>query len=319
MLAQRLGLPEGVQQAVRHTLERWDGKGIVYGLKGDLAPVAARVLHIAQVLDAVYTLGGAQAGVSVARERRGTDFDPEMAGAFLELSSSAGFWEELDQDSLQETVLAMRPTASFDSISEAHVDGVCEALADLTDITFPWSWNHSQKVADAAVGIGRSIGMNEEKTTLLRRAGLVHDLGKIAVLTGVREKKERQQKIAGSDWEQFRLHPYYTERVLARVDRLRVLGTDAVANHEWLNGDGYPKQLSGEQISISGKILAVADVYTELSTRHDGLGDPRGVLEEMRPLLGSSWTLPATKPLSPRWTRESRHTSAAPEVSTLAA
>src|SRR5262249_39442662 len=113
MFARRLGLPDSVQHAVRFSWERWDGKGLAYGRRGADTPVSARVLHLAQVVEAAHAFGAASAARAIAAERRGTDFDPNLVGAFLNLSEQSSFWEILERETAQEAALAMKPPCSF--------------------------------------------------------------------------------------------------------------------------------------------------------------------------------------------------------------
>jgi HD-GYP domain-containing protein (c-di-GMP phosphodiesterase class II) len=143
-------------------------------------------------------------------------------------------------------------------------------------------WNHSQRVADFAVAIGRTLGLDQERLTTLRRAALVHDLGKAALPDRILVK---QDSLSESEWEQFRLHPYYTERLLARVEQFHALIPEATAHHERLDGQGYHRRLAGDEITLGGRILAVPDVYEGLS-RGMEQEDPQAILERMRSLVG---------------------------------
>jgi HD-GYP domain-containing protein (c-di-GMP phosphodiesterase class II) len=285
MFARRLALPATVQQAIRFSWERWDGKGLGYGHRGAQTPVAARVLHLAQVAEAAYAFGGASAARAIVAERKGADFDPDLVGPFLELSARPGFWDLPDSDSVQEQVLAMKPPCSFDSLPASELDSACEVLADLADVKSRSTWNHSLLVAETTVAIAERLGLSAAEVKRLRRAALVHDLGKAAVPVGILEKTE---PLSVEEWERFRLHPYYTERALSRVGPLRDLAADAAAHHEWLDGSGYYRQLTGDQIPLGGRILAVADSFTILS-QTEGPSDPERALKAMKPLVASEF------------------------------
>jgi HD-GYP domain-containing protein (c-di-GMP phosphodiesterase class II) len=285
MFAQRLGLPAGVQQAIRFSRERWDGKGLAYGRRGADTPVGARVLHLAQVVEVAYAFGAASAARAIATERRGADFDPDLVGAFLHRSEQPGFWDLLQGESAHETVLAMKPVCSYDRLTATDVDNACEVLADFADVKARSTWNHSRLVTETAVAIGARMGLTARELARLRRAALVHDIGKAAVPVGILDKPS---PLSMEEWERFRLHPYYTERVLSRVGPLRELAADASAHHETLSGGGYPGRLTGQQISRSGRILAVADRFTVLS-RTDGEPDVERALQEMKPLVGTEF------------------------------
>jgi HD-GYP domain-containing protein (c-di-GMP phosphodiesterase class II) len=120
----------------------------------------------------------------------------------------------------------------------------------------------------------------------LRCAALVHDVGKVAVPVRILEKGEHR---SNSEWETYRLHPYYTQRILERVGALQELAQAAAAHHEWMNGQGYHRQLCGEQIPFHGRILAVANTYARLIQQQGDKKDPAEVLRKMRSLLGSQF------------------------------
>jgi HD-GYP domain-containing protein (c-di-GMP phosphodiesterase class II) len=265
--------------------ERWDGKGLAYGLKGEDVPIASRILHPAQMLELTYGFSGPEAAIALARERSGTRFDPEVADAFLSLAVRGDLWREMEQDSAQAAILALRPATPADHIGEAQTEAVCEALADFVDIKTQQTLRHSQAVADVAVGVGRALGLSAAEQARLRRAALVHDIGKVAVPHGILAKEGR----SAAEWEQYRLHPYYTQRVLDRVAPLQELSEDAAAHHEWANGQGYHRQLRREQITLNGRILAVANAYAGGSRRQDGHEDPEEVLSRMRPAVGTQF------------------------------
>ena len=132
----------------------------------------------------------------------------------------------LELETAQQVILDMKPSSPFDHVSEDQVDVVCEVIADFVDIRSPRTWNHSQKVATLAAAIGRALGQSEEQLRTLRRAALVHDLGKAVLPDGILSK----QNLSEGEWEEFRLHSYYTERILARVEELYALIPVAAAH-----------------------------------------------------------------------------------------
>lgn len=286
LFARRLGFSAYVQRTLRFQWERWDGKGMAYGLKGNEVPVAARILHVAQMLEFTHGFAGPEAARTLARERRGHRFDPEIAGTFLDLSEQANFWKELEHEQAQAAILAMNPPTSADHITADQTDAVCEAVADFVDSKTRDTWHHSSVVADVAVSMGCCLGLAPAEQTKLRRAALVHDVGKVAIPYGILTKADH---LSASEWEQFRLHPYYTERVLERVRPLRELAPAAAAHQEWVNGHGYPRQLTAEQIPLNGRILAVADTYARLARSQDEQVKPRDVVRRMHSLVGTQF------------------------------
>ena len=283
LFARQLGLPDSVQLALRFQWERWDGKGMAYGLKGSGIPRAARILHLAQVLDLMYRFAGPAAAQVLAQRKRATRFDPEGVDAILALTQRADFWSAFEQQSTQEALLARRPSTLADQTREDRVERVCEALADFIDLKTRETWHHSQAVAKVAVGVGICLGLDTNELRRLRCAALVHDIGKAAIPLDILTKGERR---TSSEWDIYRLHPYYTQCILERVSAFRELAHDAAAHHEWISGQGYHRQLSGEQIPFHGRILAVANTYVRLAQQQGDQEDAAGALREMSSLVG---------------------------------
>jgi HD-GYP domain-containing protein (c-di-GMP phosphodiesterase class II) len=283
MLAERLGFSSEVQQSVRYTWEQWNGKGMGYGLRGSDIPLTARVLHISQALEVAHRFGGQKAAIAMAKERSGKDFDPDLSGAFDMLADKREFWSVLEHETVQKTILDMRPPSPYDTVSDDNVQDVCEVLADFTDIKCPRTRHHSRTVAAIATGIARCLHLPEKDSTRIGRAALIHDLGKVTVPDSILDKKG---ELSESEWERFRLHPYYSERILLRVEKLKELAPAAASHHEAMDGRGYYRQLRGDQISVEGRILAVADTYALISGESNA-ASPEEILAKMRPLLGS--------------------------------
>lgn len=277
LFARQLGFSSAIQQALRFQWERWDGRGMAYGLKGPAVPITARILHLAQVIELTYRFSGAATTERIIREKRGKRFDPESVDIFLSLASQEGFWEAFER-ATPEAIMAQRPPTQAGSAWEHQIERVCEALADFVDLKSRDSWRHSRTVAEIAVGIGSHLGLRMEELVELRCAALVHDLGKVAIPVGILTKGERR---SASDWETYRLHPYYTQSILERVASLQNLAQAAAAHHEWINGQGYHRQLYGEQIPFHGRIIAIANAYARLIQWQGKRGDQAEVLRQL--------------------------------------
>lgn len=286
LFARHLGFPAYVQQALRFQWERWDGKGMAYGLKGSAIPRSARILHLAQVLDLTYRLGGPEATCVLAQEKRGSRFDPEGVDAFLQLTEQEDFWRVFDEQSTQEALLARRPATSAERVQEDQTERMCETLADFVDLKTRETWHHSRLVASIAVEIGETLDLGAEELVRLRRAALVHDIGKVAIPIAILEKGEQRSE---SEWEIYRLHSYHTQRILERVGVLQELAQAAAAHHEWVNGQGYHRQLYGEQIPFHGRILAVANAYVRLAQKQGEQERNAEAVRALAPLVGSQF------------------------------
>jgi HD-GYP domain-containing protein (c-di-GMP phosphodiesterase class II) len=254
-LARRLGLGESLIVCLGQIYERGDGKGLPRKLKGD--EVAPAVLLVTLAQDAVVwnRIGGPSAAVATVRKRSGGAYQPGMAERFCEQAMTilAG----LDEEPTWESVLALEPGGP-NRLTDEQFDRSCEALADFADIKSPYTLGHSPGVAALAAGAGRRCGMLEPDATALHRAGLLHDIGRVGVSAGIWGK---EGPLSRGEWEQVRLHAYYTDRILARPEPLGRLGALASQHHERLDGSGYHRSSPGQTLSPAARILAAADAY----------------------------------------------------------
>ncbi|HJQ50878.1 MAG TPA: HD domain-containing phosphohydrolase, partial [Gaiellaceae bacterium] len=242
-LAERLGLPVAVQAAVGSSYEQWDGKGWPGGLAGDRIPVAARLAQFAEFVEVAHRLGGIDAALALAEKRAGLQFDPSLSEALH--ADPDGILGELDSAHTWSAVIDAEPTLRV-TLSGDGFDQALLAIADFVDLKSPYTLGHARAVADLAAATGTQLGFPEDEVDLLRRAGLVHDLGRLGVSNAIWDKPG---PLGAGEWERVRLHPYLTERMLHQSAALAPLAAVAVQHRERLDGSGYPKGLSGAAIT----------------------------------------------------------------------
>lgn len=164
-VAQRLDMPQGVQNAVRHYLERWDGKG-PYGLQGNAIPLNARLLHIALKIEACNTVYGRDAAETMALEQKGKIFGPHVVEVFLSVARKSSLWETLAKQDLWDIVLDLEPDSPHRHIGEAKLDDVALAAADFVDLKSPLTVGHSRETAHFAVCIARRMDLPHPRLRL---------------------------------------------------------------------------------------------------------------------------------------------------------
>ena len=257
MLAARMGLAQPVVDALAHAYERWDGKGHPERLAGEAIPRAVRVVVVARDVDLALATGDDPRAWT--RARRGAAYDPTVVDAFDDLAPE--LLAELEGADEWDAALACEPRPAAAVAAEA-LDGVLSAWADFADLKSPWIRGHSRAVAALAETAGGHARLGEEACADLRRAGLVHDVGRVAVENGIWDKPG---PLTTAEWERVRLHPYQTERVLARCAALGAVARSAAAHHERTDGTGYHRALAAEGLTPADRILAAADVYAALT------------------------------------------------------
>ena len=253
-LAERLGLAAEIRESLRQTYERWDGRG-AYGMKGEEIAVASRLINLADVVEVFGRAGGVEAAVAVARERRGSQFDPDVVDAFREQAPI--LLSEVDATPSWEAVIAAEP-ALADEVAEGDLDDALEAVGEFAELKSPWTMGHARGVAELGAQAASELGLPESDVALLRRAAFVQDLGRLGVPNTIWDKPG---VLSQAELERVRLHPHLSERMLAFSPALVPLGALVVQHHERLDGSGYPRGLSGDAISTAGRLLAAADAY----------------------------------------------------------
>jgi HD-GYP domain-containing protein (c-di-GMP phosphodiesterase class II) len=253
--AEQVGLDDEVCAAIRQGYEQWDGKGYPDHLRGEEICLPARLVQLAGPVEVVARRRGVEAAVAVARRHRGIQFDPAVVDLFC--SHAAELLDGLDQAADWDVVLGTEPQLSR-RVSGTDLDAVLEAMADLVDMKSPYLAGHSRGVADLAGAAARVAGYPHDDVVVLRRAGLIHDLGRLGVSNAVWDKPG---PVTEAESERVRLHPYLTERMLARVSALDHSREIAARHHERLDGSGYPRGLTAAALSPPDRLLAAADAY----------------------------------------------------------
>ena len=254
-LGEQLGLSGKVLEALGGAYEQWDGRGWPGELKGVDVPIASRLAQLAEFVEVAYRVGGVDAAKELARKRGGKQFDPTLAD--LMFSEADMILSGLDSVATWDAVIQAEPALTV-MLSAERFDASLLALANFVDLKSPYTLGHARAVADLAAEAGAQLALSEDAVRTLRRAGLVHDLGRLGVSNAIWDKRG---PLGAGEWERVRMHPYLTERMLHFSEALAPLGAIAVQHRERLDGSGYPRGLAGAAISRPARILAAADAY----------------------------------------------------------
>lgn len=259
-----LGLGGGAAEAIYNLDEHWDGKGYPSRLRGDKIPRLAQIVNLAQTLDVFYQQYGALAALDCMRRRSGRWFDPDVVRAALALIRRGELWDGLDHPELRQRVAGLEPESLMLRADAAGLDRICVAFSEVVDVKSPSTYTHSVNVARIAVELGQCLGLGEDELVTLRRAGLLHDVGKLSVPNSILDKPG---KLTAEEWECVKKHPFYTNQILARIPTFERITEVASAHHEKLDGSGYHLGLREEELCRLMRIIAVADIYEALSAK----------------------------------------------------
>jgi putative nucleotidyltransferase with HDIG domain len=263
-IARKMSFPEPVAEAIYSLDEHWNGGGYPDGSRGEEIPLYSRIMNLAQTLDVFQVNRGSEEALEAVRRRSGRWFDPELVKAASSLAKRGELWTNLDSVEMLKDVVAMEPVDRRTLASEETMESICEAFAMVIDSKSPFTYRHSNGVAEAAVAIGEQLGMGAAEIKFLRRAALLHDIGKLSVPNSILEKPG---KLDAGEWDVVKKHPYYTLEILRRIPGLEHMSEIAAAHHEKLDGSGYFRGWTAEQLTTPARILAVADIYDALAAK----------------------------------------------------
>jgi putative nucleotidyltransferase with HDIG domain len=263
-IARKVGFSEGTSTAIYNLDELWNGRGYPERRKSTDIPVLSRIMNLSQTLEVFVALNGVSDAFQVIRDRSGSWFDPELVRAAKDLEKDKELWNILEHDRVRDEVMSLEPVSVSQLVDERKLDDVCEAFASVIDIKSPFTHEHSRGVTSVAVAICQRLNLPEEQVALVRRAALLHDIGKLSVPNNILDKPG---KLTSAEWESVRLHPYYTQRILERIHGFQHLAYIASSHHERLDGSGYFRNLRTKQIPPAARAIAVADVYDALSSK----------------------------------------------------
>jgi HD-GYP domain-containing protein (c-di-GMP phosphodiesterase class II)/DNA-binding CsgD family transcriptional regulator len=254
LLAGRLGTSVSVQDALAHGYERWNGAGFPGGLSGEAIPLPVRVAVVARDAD-LWWRHGPDLMAEMLTARRGRAYDPRVVDACL--LTAPVLLDRLDQSDAWQAMLDA--DADDDHIGGTRLDDALGAVADFADLKSPWTRGHSPRVAHTAAAAARELGLGPAEVTRIRRAALVHDLGRVGVPNGI---WDRPGPLGVADWGRVRLHPYLTESTLACCPALADLGRLGGSHHERLDGSGYHR--ARREMDLAERILAAADTVVAM-------------------------------------------------------
>ena len=264
-IAHKLGLSEETSAAIQALDEHWDGSGYPAQRVGKGIPQLARILAVAQHLDAFASEEGTGRAIEVLRQRSGTWFDPTVVLTAVQLDLGGTLWTGCRAtdipDKLRDAVVAREPVHGT-GIGEQEIDDLCEAFADIVDAKSPFTYRHSIGVAENSVVIAHRLGLPYDRIQLVRRAALLHDLGKLSVPNTILDKPGR---LTEAEFKIVAEHARLSRRILARIDSFAEIAEIAGNHHERLDGSGYPDHLCADELSLEARIVAVADVYSALT------------------------------------------------------
>jgi HD-GYP domain-containing protein (c-di-GMP phosphodiesterase class II) len=261
-IARRMRFSECVAAGIQDLNEHWDGGGMPRGLRGMEISLYARIGLLTQVADVFHTAGGPDAARSEIEKRAGSWFEPALVMAFRRVAANQHFWTGMASNELAQRIFALEPAQHSVAVDEDYLDDISAAFAEVVDSKSPFTSGHSERVTRFSDVIAAQLGLPANERRWLRRAALLHDIGKLGVSNAILDKPG---KLDPDEWEVMKLHPAHTEMILGRITAFGDLAPIAGAHHERLDGKGYPHGLAGNEIARETRIITAADIFDALT------------------------------------------------------
>jgi HD-GYP domain-containing protein (c-di-GMP phosphodiesterase class II) len=219
----------------------------------------ARFAQVASQAVLFDRLGGPDVAIETVRRRATSVLDPAIAEAFTIHGRS--LLAELAAADAAVAIIDAEPNPHY-RVPDARLDKIARAFADTVDLKSPWTNGHSTGVARLAASAASMLGLPEAEVANIRRAALLHDLGRAGIPNGILDKPG---PLTSTEWEQVWLHPYHSERILSCSPTLAPLAPLAGMHHERLDGSGYYRHYPAAMIPLSSRLVAVANMYQALT------------------------------------------------------
>ncbi len=261
-IARQMNFGEDVAQAIQNLDEHWDGSGKPVGLHGRAIPLASQIALLAQVADVFYMISGREAATQEIESRSGTWFDPKLVEMFMSLAEWDEVWETLSSPSLADKVLALEPEEHTQLADDDYLDSVSKGFAMVVDSKSPFTAGHSERVAVYTDLIAENLGFDAGHRRWLRRAALLHDIGKLAISNTILDKPSKLNDV---EYAQIKTHSRLSAEILSGIPAFHNIVAVAGGHHERLDGKGYPFGLTEQQINLETRIVTVADVFDALT------------------------------------------------------
>jgi putative nucleotidyltransferase with HDIG domain len=208
------------------------------------------------------TASGIDAARQEIRNRTGTWFEPRIAAAFERVAARDEFWSTLRSEDLQHIIFDLEPAQQRAFVDEAYLDDIAAAFAQVIDSKSPYTSGHSERVTLFADLIAEQLGVSPEQRRWLRRAALLHDIGKLGVSNTILDKPA---KLDDDEWVAMKKHTTLGEMILSRIAAFQDLAAIAGGHHEKLDGTGYPRGLKDAEISLEIRMVTTADIFDALT------------------------------------------------------
>lgn len=240
--------------------ENYDGSGFFHIL-GNEIPLYSRIIHLADSMAVWFSDGMSPDKIMNAVVRNARLFDPDLSEAALELSAQVEFWLNQSDRFVQNALIDMLPQVSCE-LDYREIRNISQMFSRVIDAKSPFTGSHSRGISEKTGFICQYYEFDEITYWKMRIAADLHDLGKLAVPSSILDKPA---KLDHDEFQVIQSHPFYTRKILERIDGFGDITEWASNHHEKLNGSGYPYGFDKRRLDFNSRILACVDIYQALT------------------------------------------------------
>lgn len=264
------GIPYGkdLSDIIKYHHENYDGSGH-FGLYGKSIPLASQIIYISDQFDIKYNTLSKKIKEYDLREliksylskESSKSFSPEIVKVIMELMKQEKFWLDYEY---YDTLNVLKPYISDDivTIDINELKNVADVFSNIVDNKSHFTYKHSKNVSTLAYKAAIAAGYDKNTIEKIKIAGLLHDLGKLAIPNSVLDKPG---KLTTEEFRIIKSHTYYTKKILKEIGDIDDIAEWAANHHEKLDGSGYPEGLTNEKLDDISKIMAICDMYQALT------------------------------------------------------
>jgi len=261
-IARELKFNENVALGVHSLDEHWDGSGRPENLVAKNIPLNSRIALLAQVIDVFQFENDLETALAEANARSGSWFDPILVTAMNDIVKDETFCSVLASSTIIKKVMSLAPAKANIQIDDDYIDCIVSAFGKIIDSKSPFTSGHSERVALFTELIAIEMGIKEDERKWLKRAALLHDVGKLGVSNTILDKPG---KLDEHEWKAVQNHAQFTKDILSQITPFKNMADMAGSHHEKLDGTGYPSRLSAESISLPTRIITTADIFDAIT------------------------------------------------------
>lgn len=255
-----------VSEIIQYHHENYNGTGC-YNLKYPLIPIESQIIRLADLIETqldftqpYYT--HMDTLINWTENRCGIIFSHQLVDGFSNVALRESFWLNLfNTHCLDEVLNEIAPNIDT-YISLQEFEELSNVFATIIDNKSSFTATHSKEISKLAFEISKYLGYDDEKSLKMKIAGLLHDIGKLAIPTEILDK---YGPLNEEEFAIIKSHTYYTKLILDKISNINDICLWASSHHEKLTGNGYPRRLSSSELSEECRILAVCDIYQSLT------------------------------------------------------